>query len=158
MLLLLAVSLYAYATEKVELGNMLEQLKVKFTVVKNGNYPDGMSLPTGEDFTQINEKLGCPIPPSLVEFYLQVGNLNFSKLSKIGRAHGGNESTLYRLIRDGQDRGIPGTYLTFCQVEGSEYFSYERKNGKVTRFRMSPDLEQHDTYSDLASWIKAMWF
>ena len=142
-----------------ELKDALEALKLKFPVFQNSKFPNGRSLPTEQDLVELEGALlrsPWKLPDSLREFYKAAGNLRLPMFS-VETPHGGATSSLYYLIREGHDKGLPKEWLSFCQCDGNDWFCMHLMTGEVRRFTFLPEVDGHDEYKNLSTWIKRWW-
>lgn len=141
------------------LKDALEALKLRFPVFQNSKFPNGRPLPTEQDLVELEGALlrsPWKLPDSLREFYKAVGNLRLP-LFIMKTPHGGAQSSLYYLIREGHDKGLPKEWLSFCQCDGNDWFCMNLMTGRIRQFTFLPQVEGHDEYKNLSTWIKRWW-
>ena len=96
------------------------------------------------------------LPKLFVQFHKEVGDRNFSPIY-LSSPVGGINSSLYTLIREGQEKKIPSEWIPFGKVDESEYYCINHITGEVCIYLVSPDLEQDQTWISLSTWLEKKW-
>lgn len=118
-----------------------------------------------EGFSQISKDLASKsfpisIPPSLIEFHKNVGNLNFTKsvvlLSPIKRV---DETQCYFLtqILNAKKQGLGHEWLIFAQMDGNDCYCIHTQTGRVQLFSLIPQAKGHNEYDSIETWAKKVF-
>ena len=148
----------SYSSEHADLSDLWEKLRGKYPVFET-NLGAGNQFTKEERHERINqgilkieEDFHLTAPEVLKEFYREVGNLTFFGVYVLSPIDG-VESQLYEGIGDGKKRGISEPWFVFAWITGSEYFCINSQDGRITRFFVGSEIEQSDTYSNIADWL-----
>ena len=120
---------------------------------RNEPVPLPLRLPTEAEVAIAERAIGQPFPADYRRFLFEASDVAFGTLEPAVVTPDAGHLALTTVVRDARALGVSDDLLPFCEDNG-DYYCLTR-NGLV-RFWSHNGLS-HDSWPDLATWIRDVW-